>query len=748
MIPKIIHWCWFDRGDKKPLPRLVEDCIASWKKYCPEWEIKLWNETNFDITINDFTCEAYAAGKLGFVPDWIRAYLLYTYGGVYFDADMELLQPIDFMLENKAFTGNENIFRHPDGTLRFCYLGNGMIGAEKEHPYFRAVMNEYEKRRFINPDGSLNIWCTSNFIYNKAFVDMYGTLKPETQTYCEGDSALTVYSKDVVYPHNRHYVKPETVAIHHCMASWITPVSVVMPCYNAEKTIREAIDSVLNQTLTKFEFIIIDDGSTDETVDIIKSYKDRRIVLLENGHNYIESLNAGMRRASSNYIARMDADDVMATDRLQTQYDYMQTHKEIDVLGSGMRFFGDRDAIFSPPAGNISFASMLDCNRIAHPTVMIRRESLKRLQEMYREEYIYAEDYDLWLRMLEAGMTLHNIPDVLLHYRKHANQITHKHETQSWETVKRIKKRYNTGLTVIIPFLNEGVEVERTVQSVIETSAVKREIILINDCSTDEYDYPAVATKYGCRYVEHTDREGVAASRDEGVELCNTPYFILLDAHMEFYKKGWDVDVTNALQENQEAVLCCQTKVLHETRKNVSENSPATFGAYLSLSKKDVFKCTWNLNDHNPDSNIIEIPVVLGGAYAAGKSYWQQLHGLNGLIGYGLDEELISIKTWVNGGRCLLLKNVVAGHIYRGQFPYPVKNDYLLANRILVIELFFDGEMKQTLFDRLKSHYGKDFFEQVYNERNKELIENEKQYLQSIARKDLTYFLFKNETLK
>ncbi|MDR1098004.1 MAG: hypothetical protein LBL57_07730, partial [Tannerella sp.] len=113
MIPKIIHYCWFTKGDGKPLPPLVETCLASWKKYCPDWEIKLWNEENFDVSINDFTREAYEAGKPGFVADYVRAFLMHTYGGVYVDADLELLQNIDSLRENKAFIGVENIIGNP-----------------------------------------------------------------------------------------------------------------------------------------------------------------------------------------------------------------------------------------------------------------------------------------------------------------------------------------------------------------------------------------------------------------------------------------------------------------------------------------------------------------------------------------------------------------------------------------------------------------------------------------------------------
>jgi glycosyltransferase involved in cell wall biosynthesis len=743
VIPKIIHYCWFTKGDNKPLPSTAEVCLASWKKHCPDWEIKLWNESNFNPNANDFTREAYDAGKLGFVADYVRAFLLYTYGGVYMDTDLEVLQNMDFLRENEAFIGVENIFRQP---VVKGYPGTALLGAEKGHPYFRAVMDFYEKANFINPDGSVNQWCTSNCVFNKIFVEMYGPLDPDTKCYENGNSRLMFYGKDVMYPHDRNWVKPESISLHHCMASWITSVSVVMPAYNAETTIAEAIESVLCQTFEKFELIIVDDGSTDSTRDIIKSFKDRRIVLIENGHDFIESLNLGMRRASGKYIARMDADDVMLPERLQIQYAYMESHPNVDLLGAGMQFFGESDYLCAPLEGAVTLLDMISTNCIAHPTVMIRRESLKKLPELYRKEYPRAEDYELWLRMLKAGMTLHNISDVVLRYRMSSSQVTARHCEEMWQSSARIREQYAPGLTVIIPFLNEGIEVERTVQSIRETAGLSISIILINDCSSDGYDYKAVSERYNCRYVQHSERKGVAGSRDAGVEMCQTPYFLLLDAHMEFYKKGWDMEISSLLQENPESILCCQTLALNASREPTKPTS--TFGACLSLDRDSIFKCTWNYSDPDPEASVVPVPIILGGAYAASKAYWQHLHGLKGLINYGVDEELISMKCWTEGGRCLLLKNLVAGHIYRAKFPYLVKNDYVLHNKIFVAELFFDGEAKETVLSRIKKYYGEVLFTQVYDSMNRGLLDAEREYLTSISRKNLAHFLFKNAALR
>ena len=108
----------------------------------------------------------------------------------------------------------------------------------------------------------------------------------------------------------------------------------------------------------------------------------------------------------------------------------------------------------------------------------------------------------------------------------------------------------NAQLTIIIPFLNEGEEIANTLSSIQDTATGMPAILLINDASTDGYNYRTVAEQYNCDYIQHEERLGVAESRNEGVRTCNTPYFLLLDGHMRFYEKGWDEKLLALLQEN------------------------------------------------------------------------------------------------------------------------------------------------------------------------------------------------------
>ena len=114
MIPKIIHYCWFGGN---PLPPLALKCIESWKKYCPDYEIKIWDESNFDININKYATEAYEAKKWAFVSDVARLWVLYNYGGIYMDTDLEVIKPLDEFLYHKAFSGFEDEVNIPTGII-------------------------------------------------------------------------------------------------------------------------------------------------------------------------------------------------------------------------------------------------------------------------------------------------------------------------------------------------------------------------------------------------------------------------------------------------------------------------------------------------------------------------------------------------------------------------------------------------------------------------------------------------------
>lgn len=206
-------------------------------------------------------------------------------------------------------------------------------------------------------------------------------------------------------------------------------VTVLMSVYNGEKYLREAIDSILSQTFTDFEFLIVDDGSTDSSAEIIASYKDKRIRLSANPNNMgiIFSLNKGLDLAKGEYIARMDADDISLPTRLEKQVTFMELHPKVGVCGSWTMLFSgpgklQRLVLRFPTTSEEIKSSLLFENVIQHPTVLMRRSILQKHHLHYPVKYPHVEDYALWLNL--ANVTdLAIIGEVLLHYRLHANRV-------------------------------------------------------------------------------------------------------------------------------------------------------------------------------------------------------------------------------------------------------------------------------------------------------------------------------------
>jgi len=204
-------------------------------------------------------------------------------------------------------------------------------------------------------------------------------------------------------------------------------VTVLMSTYNSEKYLNEAIDSILNQTFKDFEFIIIDDGSTDRSLKILKSYKDPRIRIVQNESNIglAKSLNKGLKLAQGKYIARMDSDDISLPNRLKKQVAFMEANPEIGVCGTWSQTFGEIKKIVSktPLKHEDISAIMFSYCPISHPTVIIRKDIIDRYDFYYDEIAQGCEDYKLWVEMAKVTRFA-NLQEVLLHYRFHSTQIT------------------------------------------------------------------------------------------------------------------------------------------------------------------------------------------------------------------------------------------------------------------------------------------------------------------------------------
>jgi glycosyltransferase involved in cell wall biosynthesis len=209
-------------------------------------------------------------------------------------------------------------------------------------------------------------------------------------------------------------------------------ISVLMPVYNAEAYVSEAIASILHQSYADFELLVIDDGSQDGSMERISSFTDNRIKLIRHSINkgLVVRLNEGLAVASGDYIARMDADDISTPDRLRVQIDFMEQHPQIGVCGSRGLLLGTNvkwgEALHPEEA---KCRLLFRCCMI-HPTVMIRRRALQKSRLCYEESFRHAEDYRLWSELVEHT-AFSNLPDLLLSYRLHEQQVSQQfHELQ------------------------------------------------------------------------------------------------------------------------------------------------------------------------------------------------------------------------------------------------------------------------------------------------------------------------------
>jgi glycosyltransferase involved in cell wall biosynthesis len=237
------------------------------------------------------------------------------------------------------------------------------------------------------------------------------------------------------------------------------PITVLLAVYNGQTYLREAVESVLSQTLESFEFLIIDDGSTDQSLAILQEYarRDGRIRLITRPNKGLtNTLNEGIGLAGSEFLARMDADDVCLPRRFERQLAYMREHSDCVLVGSRVLLMDPeglpiREMCQEQSHEEIDTAHLNRGWPVVHPAAMMRLSAVRQVGG-YRDEFNTLEDLDLFLRLAEVGK-LANLPDVLLHYRQHFASVTHSREQKQMEIRQAIydQTRARRGLPPDVP---------------------------------------------------------------------------------------------------------------------------------------------------------------------------------------------------------------------------------------------------------------------------------------------------------
>lgn len=210
MIPKTIHYCWLS-GD--PFPPLIQNCIDSWKRLLPDYEIKQWNLSNFDLESHPWVKEAFIAKKYAFAADYIRCYALYNEGGIYLDSDVEVLKSFDPLIHLPYFIGREN-----DGEVEAA-----VMGAEKGNPLFKILLEYYDKRHF-NVKGRFDTRPLPNIMWELMHRSFHVNSILDISEFTDTKSDLHILPYDLFSPKSYKtgvlQISPNTYTIHHFTASW------------------------------------------------------------------------------------------------------------------------------------------------------------------------------------------------------------------------------------------------------------------------------------------------------------------------------------------------------------------------------------------------------------------------------------------------------------------------------------------------------------------------------------------------
>ncbi len=277
-----------------------------------------------------------------------------------------------------------------------------------------------------------------------------------------------------------------------------------MSVYNDAKYIRESVDSILNQTFRDFEFVIVSDGSTDETLEIINNYNDHRIRIIKNEENIglTRSLNKGLKFARGDYIARQDADDISEPERLQKELNFLVKRSDYAAVGSSIRVINEDGKELYTIEKPITDKEIKDFfkkgNCIAHGSSMVRMSYLQGVG-FYDESFLKAQDYDLWLKLSEK-YKLANIPEYLYSWRCHKGNISVKNYNEQIHYVeiakvkarkRKDKRRFQLNslppeFSVLMANYNNSKYVGEAIQSVLKQTFKNWELIIVDDASTDD----------------------------------------------------------------------------------------------------------------------------------------------------------------------------------------------------------------------------------------------------------------------
>lgn len=708
MIPKVIHYIWVTSDKRKPLPYPVEAFLVSIKKYCPEYKIMCWNESNIPSSI---------LTNHNITTDYIKLWCIHQYGGIFLDTKITLLRSFNTLLHNKCFFGwvDDN-----------KTIGTNIIGAEKGSNFIGSLLEKYES---ISENGLL----LNRFLLKEV------TKQPEE---------VTIIPKVLLYPDSNCPMKSYTYTSFS--SSEKVKFSIIIPIKNYNRLLEKCLGSLFStkNTSIKFEVIVVENPPHTHQSIIGKFNIDPRLkyIRLEGKYKSMAlALNEGIVKAVGEYITFLNVDETISENFFTKLEDISHNLTTPILLLSKLT---QRNFCFKP------LKNLSDCSPIDTYNTLVLKNSIKNLWGSDR----YFEDYfddclfsQFILNALSKGIEIGLTSIKLLDIDKPLNYNSRLDNLYNQEG-----REVDGELTCIIAFANEGLEVENTVKSIRATSDKYLPILLIDDASNDGYDYEQIAIKYHCKYHKNSTRLGSAGSKDLGGNLVKTPYLCFFDAHQRLYHLGWDTFVIKILKEHPDWLLSPRTSYMRHSEyyshcieeEAWSEKQARGFsmGCKLIFNGGFAYEPKWvdNIFDTN-DPITTPCACVLGACYVMTKTHWNSMMGLEGLKIYGLEESFMSVKTWLLGGQCRVIKTWSVGHLYRKSRNngVTIPPNSIDLNRYILIN-FFGGPDKDRYIEELRNRRKDKFFnEQILQPYNKEKTYYEnlrKRFFKKAKYQDLSYF--------
>ncbi len=305
-------------------------------------------------------------------------------------------------------------------------------------------------------------------------------------------------------------------------------------------------------------------------------------------------------------------------------------------------------------------------------------------------------------------------------------------------------------LTVILYACNEGFNTEKTIKSIRESAKNSVAILLINDSSDDYFDYEIISKKHNVKYIKNVTKLGVAKSRDIGVDNSKTEYVLFGNSDLRFYNDNWWIEIVKNLKKEENTLFSFKYKSLDDNGKFILDKIDFIVKLQLVGDKfNQILEPIRSKIDVFPNQIIHDIPCVIGISYAVSKKTWRNLKGLSGLKSYDFNDNVyISLKAWLSGGSCKIIKNIVFGHVDRKKAAKRIDLLDAIYNKLFIAETIFPDAIRIEIEKRLKKSFPFQYFsaKQLLNSEKIE-INRLKEYYASIFKINFYEFQKMNDNM-